>query len=89
MRDVLKEKIQYSNLYVKTKSNVKTNNEKKKFEKKTTVLKEDKQVFGVIAIKATDLHEIFSDRIASLPQSIAFLVFIYINLKKLTLGFTL
>ena len=34
-------------------------------------MKEDKQAFGVIAAKPTDLHEPFPYPITSLPQSIA------------------
>ena len=42
-----------------SKSNIKTSNEKKKPRKKIAVLKEDKQVFAVIVVMPTDLHEAF------------------------------
>ena len=45
--------------------------ESKKLKKKKERKKEDKQAFGVIAAKPTDLHEAFSYRITSLPLSIA------------------
>ena len=55
------------------KSNIKTNIEKKrKTNKVISVLKEDKQAFGIIAGKPTNLQEAFSYPITSLPLSIAF-----------------
>ena len=42
-----------------SKSNIKTSNEKKKLQKIISVLKEDKQAFGVIAAKPNDLHRAF------------------------------
>ena len=53
-----------------SKSNIKTSNEKKKPRKKIAVLKEDKQVFAVIVVKAIDLHEAFPYPITSLSLSI-------------------
>ena len=56
-----------------SKSNIKTGNEKKKPRKNiTSVLKENKQAFGVTPAKPTDLHEGFSYPILSLPLIIAF-----------------
>ena len=68
-----------------SKSNIKTSNERKNVGKILTVMKEDKQAFGAITAKPTDLHEAFSYTIRSLN----FLIPVYINLTKLALEIVL
>ena len=79
----MKEKTQYSGLY--QSQILKQVTKRKNLGKTTTVMKEDKQAFGAITVKPTDLHEAFSYTIRSLNL----LIPVYINLKKLALEIVL
>ena len=75
----MKEKKQYSSLY--QSQILKQVTKRKNLKKIIAVMKEDKQAFGAITAKPTDLHEAFSYTIRSLN----FLIPVYINLTKLAL----